>query len=52
MKLLFDSLWCSLAQEMALIIEQAEVDAAQSGVRCRIQMRQLSYYDFLQAFDK
>jgi hypothetical protein len=37
---------------MGVIIAQAEADARQSGVQCRIQMRQLTYYDFLQAFDK
>ncbi len=39
------------AEEMAKIVKAALADAAKSGVQCRVQLTQMSYFDFLQRFD-
>ena len=39
------------AEEMAKIVKAALADAAKSGVQCRVQLTQMSYFDFLQKFD-
>jgi hypothetical protein len=39
------------AQEMAQIVEEAKADARMSGIKCRIKVIQLSYYDFLREYD-
>eukprot|EP01045_Picozoa_sp_COSAG04_P018856 COSAG04_NODE_1779_length_5595_cov_1.888464_4_plen_1114_part_00 len=39
------------AEEMAGIIADAKADAAKSGVQVRIQLRQMSFFDFLAEFD-
>jgi hypothetical protein len=39
-------------QEMNVIIAEARSDPAKISVRCRVQLRQLSFYDFLLTFDR
>ena len=39
------------AEEMGRIVEEAKTDAKMNGVKCRIKITQLSYYDFLREYD-
>ena len=39
------------AQEMSRIVDETKADLAKSGLKCRIKLSQMEYYDFLQAYD-